>query len=118
MPDRDPALGAAFEAWMRALTPDGPDDEPMSMTRESFYGGYDAALRSLGAGTPEAQAALRELVAASLEEEQARQERVRVVDDEGLEQYAADSALANAFIRRRAAAERFAALATPPEEGR
>ena len=96
MPDRDPALEAAFEAWMRALTPDGPDDEPMSMTRESFYGGYAAALRSLGAGTPEAQQALRELV--------------RSVTVDKTDQEAADRVLG--------AAASFAALATPTEEGK
>lgn len=71
MPDRDPALEAAsrcLDARNAALAAKGlPVSVVIAGDTYFFDGamaGYHAAFRSLGAGTPEAQAALRALVKA------------------------------------------------------
>jgi hypothetical protein len=78
--------------------------------------GWNAALRSLGAGTPEAQQALRRFVAAALNEQRAREDRKRCLDDDGGEQASADMSYSEAYREYVRAKAAFAALATPPEE--
>lgn len=88
MPDRDPALEAAWNVWWNTRRPRHSSlYVDFGAEEAGFRAGYHAALRSLGAGTPEAQAALRALVA---QVPNIRMDAVR----------------------------RFAALATPTEEGR
>ena len=114
MPDRDPALEAAVERFLS-----------VGMRRDrleqgsAFRAGWGSALRSLGAGTPEAVAALRELVTAVLAESKARK------DYERAEQmgYVAEQCerrweiAEDADVDLSNAADTFAALATPTEEG-
>ena len=104
MPDRDPAPEAALRVWY-------DDTGGLCCNADAFEAGYHAALRSLGAGTPEAVAALRELVeAAQRYAETSRAFRIdnpqSRFDHDHSEQWLKDAAIA------------FAALATPTEEGR
>ena len=110
-PDRDPALEAALRTVeaQRLMHPlDGSIKQPASyLARCHIEYGWDAAFRSLGAGTPEAVAALRALVRALMEQR-------RTLND-----YACTAAQwVAATDVAYSAGKSFAALATPTEVGR
>lgn len=95
-PDRDPALEAALQDHARKMAANGISWSDSGAVEF----GWHAAFRSLGCATPEAQAALRELVTA-IRTPVATMSSLRLRDKQIL---FAEGA--------------FAALATPPEEGR
>jgi hypothetical protein len=122
----DPALEAAQPLWVTFGVMSDPVVRSLVAYPGSgvcYFNGHphdvadailNAALRSLGAGTPEAQAALRALVKASLEAQKAFEFYASRPDDsdEGcLRANGTEDARKRAVIA-------FARLATPTEEGR
>lgn len=116
MPDRDPALEAAVQQAVARRQPDYLSAHPGARwaIECDVTLGYDAALRSLGAGTPEAQQALRELVKASLR----RVSAFKAYHDNGEHGPELRRAVNEAAETLFAAQNEFAALATPTEEGK